>query len=108
MTAARTCLPNRRENETANLVFEDTRYHATVGFTSDGEAREVFCHGAKVGSGMDRLIDDACVMLSLLLQYGVRPSELARSMGRLDDGGAASIIGALADLVATYDNGTGA
>ncbi len=104
MTATRSRLPPRRKNETADLVFEGTRYHATVGFTSDGEAREVFCHGAKVGSGMDRLIDDACVMLSLLLQHGVQPRELVRSMGRLDDGSPASIIGALADLVASYDN----
>ncbi len=107
MTATRTRLPNRRENETADLVFGDARYHATVGFTLDGEAREVFCRGAKVGSGMDRLIDDACVTLSLLLQHGVRPRELARSMGRLDDGSAASIIGALADLAAAYDSALG-
>ncbi len=37
MTAERQRLPNRRENETADLVFEDTRYHATVGFNSEAE-----------------------------------------------------------------------
>ncbi len=49
---------------------------------------------------MDRLIDDVCVTLSLLLQHGVEPAPLAASMGRLGDGKSpASIVGALADLI---------
>ncbi len=49
---------------------------------------------------MDLLLDDACVALSLLLQHGVEPQALAHSMGRLENGAPASIIGALVDLVA--------
>jgi hypothetical protein len=50
---------------------------------------------------MDRILDDACIALSLLLQYGVEPSALASSMGRLGDGKSpASVIGALVDLIA--------
>jgi hypothetical protein len=50
---------------------------------------------------MDRILDDACVALSLLLQHGVSPEALAASMGRLGDGKSpASVIGALADLIA--------
>jgi len=61
---------------------------------------EVFTHGAKVGSAMDGILDDACIALSLLLQHGIAPSALASSMGRLGDGTSpASIIGALADLL---------
>ncbi len=108
MSPARTRLPNRRPNETADLLFEGQRYHVTIGFDLDGRAGEVFCHGAKVGSSMDLLLDDACVALSLLLQHGVKPRDLAHSMGRLGDGAAASIIGALVDLVAVYDNGAAA
>ena len=48
---------------------------------------------------MDLLLDDACVALSLLLQHGVRPRDLAHSMGRLEEKAPASIIGALIDLV---------
>ncbi len=97
-TPSRTRLPNRRENETVDLLFEGQRYHVTIGFASDGRAGEVFCHGAKVGSSMDILLDDACVALSLLLQYGIEPQDLAHSLGRLDGGAAASVIGALVDL----------
>ncbi len=50
-------LPNRRENETVDLVFDGHRYHGTVGFALDGRPREVFCHGGKVGnsSNLDRV-----------------------------------------------------
>ncbi len=101
--APRQRLPNRRENETVDLVFEGHRYHVTVGFAPDGQPLEVFCHGSKVGSGMDLILDDACVSLSLLLQHDVEPQALAHSMGRLGDGAAASIIGALVDLVALFE-----
>ncbi len=100
MTTIRQRLPNRRKNETVDLMFDGHRYHVTVGFAVDGRPREVFCHGGKVGSGMDLILDDACVALSLLLQHGVEPQALAHSMGRLENGAPASIIGALVDLVA--------
>jgi len=102
-TSPRQRLPDRRENETVDLMFDGHRYHVTIGFALDGRPREVFCHGGKVGSGMDRILDDACVALSLLLQYGVEPQGLGHSMGRLGDGAAASIIGALVDLVASFE-----
>ena len=95
-------LPERRPNFTTELEFENRTYSVTLGFDVRSEhVAEVFTHGAKVGSGMDRLIDDVCVTLSLLLQYGVEPASLAASMGRLGDGNSpASIVGALADLIA--------
>jgi hypothetical protein len=84
------------------LVHDFRSYSVTVGFDVERNAiGEVFTHGAKVGSAMDAILDDACVTLSLLLQHGVEPSALAASMGRLGDGKtAASIIGTLADLLA--------
>ena len=94
-------LLKRRENETVDLVFDGHRYHVTNGFAQDSRPLEVFCHGGKVGSGMDLLLADSCVALSLLLQHGVEPQALAHSMGRLGGGAPASIIGALVDLVAS-------
>ena len=105
----RICLPNRRPNETTNLTFGGLRFAVTIGFFPDGRPGEVFASGAKSGCDLDYLLDDACVALSLLLQYGVEPSAFAHSMGRTDEvaiGVAntnlpgtkpASIIGALAD-----------
>ena len=95
-------LPNRRPSFTTQLAYESNTYSVTFGFdVRNDRIAEVFTHGAKVGSAMDRILDDACVALSLLLQYGVEPAALAASMGRLGDGKSpASIIGALADLIA--------
>jgi hypothetical protein len=97
MTRAR--LHNRRPNETFDLEFEGARYAVTVGYYLDGRPGEVFAHGAKTGSAMDALLDDACVAVSLLLQHGVSPAEFAASMSRIGDQAPASIIGAIADLL---------
>ena len=94
-------LPDRRPNETIELEFEGTRYAVTVGYFPDARVGEVFTHGAKVGSTMDAILDDACVVISLLMQFGAEPGQLAASMGRLGDGHEpASIIGALTELLA--------
>lgn len=94
-------LPHRRPSFTASLSYNNQNYSVTLGFdVRNDRVAEVFTHGAKIGSGMDRLLDDACVALSLLLQYGVEPAAFASSMGRLGDGKSpASVIGALADLI---------
>lgn len=94
-------LPNRRPSITAELIHNGCSYVVSLGFDpADGWLGEVFAHGAKVGSNMDGILDDACIALSLLLQHGVDSAALARTMGRLGDGKTpASIIGALADLL---------
>ena len=98
----RTRLPDRRPSMTMQFAYEANNYSVTLGFdVVNNRIGEVFTHGAKIGSAMDRILDDACVALSLLLQHGVEPAALAASMGRLGDGKSpASIIGALADLIA--------
>ncbi len=95
-------LPNRRLNETVRLTFDNASYAVTIGFYPEtGLVGELFTHGAKVGSAMDAILDDACVMMSLLLQFGAEPAALAASMGRQGDAKTpASILGALADLLA--------
>lgn len=94
-------LPDRRPNATVALEYGGMRYAVTVGYYPETcRVAEVFTHGAKAGSAMDLLLDDACVAVSLLLQHGVEPAALADSMGRLGDGSPASVIGALADLLA--------
>ncbi len=84
----RESLPDRRPNLTMEFVYLGTLYAVTVGFQPDtGEPREIFTHGARVGSNMDAILDDACILLSILLQHRVEPAALASSMGRLGRGG---------------------
>lgn len=95
-------LPNRRANETVNVTHDGRAYAVTLGFDpATGEVREVFTRDVKVGSAMDGILDDTCIILSILLQHGVQPSSFVNSMGRLGDGETpASIIGVTADALA--------
>ena len=94
-------LPDRRPSKTVTFDHGGTSYALTIGFYLDGRPGEVFTGNAKVGSAMDALLDDACILISLLLQNSVEPAALAKTMGRLGDGTApASVIGAIVDLIA--------
>ena len=93
-------LPNRRQAETVDLWDDGRRYHLTVGEYNDGRAGEVFLHGAKPSSDTDLLCDDIGVLISRLLQHGDDPASLAAGIGRLGNGDPASIIGAIADVLA--------
>ena len=93
-------LPDRRQSETADVWHGGQRYHLTVGEYPDGRPGEVFIHGAKPGSDVDLLCDDLAVLLSRLLQFGDDPASLAAGVGRLGNGAPASIVGAIADVLA--------
>ena len=95
-------LPQRRPNQTFDLSHGNMSFAVTLGYDpATGEPREVFTHGAKAGSMMDAILDDTCILLSILLQHGAQPSSLVDSMGRLGDGTTpASIVGVIADVLA--------
>jgi hypothetical protein len=75
----RTRLPDRRQNETRQL----DGLSVTVGFDAHGGVREVFCDGLR--GDMQALADDVCVLISLLLQEGVPPAAMLKSMGTVPD-----------------------
>ena len=80
--ADRQRLPQRRPNQTVELIHGSMNFSVTIGYDpATAQPREVFVHGAKVGSNMDAILDDVCVLLSLVLQHGIRASSLAKSMG---------------------------
>lgn len=100
----REVLPTRRRNETREVCFAGHSYAVCVGFYGDGRPAEVFADGgmAREGSDVRATISDACVLISIALQHGIRREDLERSLGRVPrwcDGreaeGPASIIGAI-------------
>ena len=94
-------LPDRRPSETVTFDHDGTSYALTIGFYLDGRPGEAFTGNAKVGSGVEAVLDDSAILISLLLQHGVEPAALARTMGRLgDDTAPASVIGAIIDRLA--------
>jgi hypothetical protein len=89
-------LPNRRACITEQIEAAGQAFAATVGFAPDGRPAEIFLAGAKVGSAMQAMAEDAAVVISIALQHGLCAGELGRSVSP----GHASIIGAALDLLA--------
>lgn len=93
-------LPDRRPAETVKIEVGGMRFAVTIGFYDDGRPGEVFVHGTRTGSTLDSLLADACVVISVLMQHGIEPRELAASMGWLGNAEPASVLGAVIDLAA--------
>ena len=102
---ARERLPNRREStihriehvtpEGGGFVLE-----VAVAHFADGRVAEVFVTdpGTKSGSLLAAILNDAAITISLFLQHGGRIDDLAKSLGRSDNGAPVSPLGAVVDL----------
>jgi hypothetical protein len=105
-------LPNRRPAETVAIEVDGVRFAASVGFDPHGRPAEMFLSGAKDGSGLAAILEDASVIISVALQHGVPASALAKSVARVPDVldgpavRAASVIGAALDLVTGHEVGS--
>jgi hypothetical protein len=105
--SGRAVLPQRRPNATRALAHGGQGFTLTVGFDPEGHPREVFADAARHGSDVAHVLADACVVISLALQYGCPPAALPKSLGRVPDfargAGAclpASVLGVIAEVVA--------
>jgi hypothetical protein len=78
-------LPNRRPSITVDLDWNGHAFAITAGYALNGRVHEVFASGLRGGSDMQRLVEDACVMISIALQFGARPGDLRRSLGSVLD-----------------------
>jgi ribonucleoside-diphosphate reductase alpha chain len=98
-------LPKRRCSITEDITIGNTVLSACVGFDQVGRPAEIFLSGAKDGSGLAAILDDASVVISIALQCGIPAAALAKSIARIPqslDGPAvkpASPIGAALDLL---------
>ena len=84
-------LPSRRLCETRRVATpEGHTIHLTVGFDPDepDRPREVFYSGGfRSGSQLEFQIQDACVLISLLLQHGLTPDAVLKSLARTEQPG---------------------
>lgn len=74
-------LPARRVQVTTVVEWQGREWLMGVGFAPDGTAREVFADGVKSGQDMEALLDDSCVLMSLLLQSGETIGSIAERLG---------------------------
>lgn len=102
----RRTLPTRRPNRTIETEWNGHFFSLTVGFDpATGSVLEVFADTAK-GGDMAAALADACVILSIALQHGIAPADLAKSLGRTpvlwgDEGATqpASPVGAIVEAI---------
>ena len=93
MQSERQKLTNRRLNVTNRLEADSGKYYVSFGIEPQtGRIGEVFIRGSKIGSDMDILLDDATVVLSLALQYGVPLDQLIHSLHTGREEGGTSVL----------------
>lgn len=103
----RRILPGRRAHTVVSLEHAGHRYH--IGFGQECNERgeivspevlEVFADARRTGSDHEALLHDACIAISLLIQYGCSCSVQAQAYGELRNEGEktgppASILGCI-------------
>lgn len=79
----RQTLPSRRPCVTVETVVAGKAVTIGIGFDpATGEALEAFADIAR-GTDQQHTLSDACVAVSVALQYGVPPEALEHSLGRV-------------------------
>jgi hypothetical protein len=110
MTSRKRVQP-RRHLETCCFRFDNHGYTIGVGRELQGVAHgavlgpvlgpviEIFLNAEKVDSMADAISSDLAILISMLLQYGCTPEQIAKSMKRNPNGMPATLFGHVADLV---------
>lgn len=101
-------LPNARPNVTITVHWSGHEFPVTIGLSwPDLQPMEVFADVAK-GGDIQWAIADACVIISLALQHGISPADLAKSLGRVPSWQGevpASPLGAVVEAIIAEVNG---
>jgi hypothetical protein len=97
-------LPNRRQSETFDLESQNLGFTATVSRFSDGTVAEVFLQNHKAGSMAGINAQDAAVVASIALQYGVPLETIRRALMRDSQGRASGPLGTALDIIAERES----
>lgn len=108
-------LPNRRPTITKKIDYKGQSFFVSIGFDAEGNVKDVFGSASKLTSDMDFLVSDACIVLSLALQYTIHPFELKHSLKTIpafvvrdnemvEEEAPASLIGVLVDVLIEEQN----
>src|SRR5450631_3088684 len=99
MSATRERLPNRRPHEVFTVEHGTMKFTAGVGRYEDGKLAELFISTNKLGTGVDVVLRDSGILLSLALQFGADIETIRRALVRNGDGSASGPIGVLLDKI---------
>ena len=101
---ARERLPDRRPHEVIAVRHGGFDYRAGVGRFDDGRLGEIFLTAAKTGTLIDGWAHDAAIVVSIALQHGAAPETIRHALGREHDGGPATAIGLVLDILANEES----
>ncbi|MGU3495916.1 hypothetical protein ACLBXM_17890 [Xanthobacteraceae bacterium A53D] len=93
-------LEARREHDVLSFDHDGIPYTAGYSRFAHGGVSELFMNAGKVGTSLDAMTRDASILLSLLLQHGVKMEDIRPAMTRNGDGRASGPVGAFLDLMA--------
>jgi ribonucleoside-diphosphate reductase alpha chain len=97
---ARLRLPNRRRSETFDLESQGLKFTCTISHFADGSLAEIFLQNHKSGSDAGINAQDAAVVCSIALQYGVPLDVIRKALMRDTRGRASGPLGTALDLIA--------
>lgn len=106
--ASRNRLPDRRPSLNVRVDWltstAEHAFYVTVGYDPrTGQIAEVFySDGMKSGADLRSMAQDACVLISLLLQHGLTPDEISKSLAVapvMGETRPASLIGAVVETL---------
>jgi hypothetical protein len=96
---ARARLPDRRGHEVFVVEHLGMKFTAGVGRYADGNLAEVFISTSKLGTGVDVVLRDSSILLSLLLQHGCPVEIVCHALVKNADGSPAGPIGKVLGLI---------
>jgi hypothetical protein len=73
--------PPRRMAIAEDLAFEGRHYRLCVGLLPDGKVAEIFVDGTR--NAEEAILDDACILASVIRQHGVEWADIHASLGKL-------------------------
>jgi hypothetical protein len=100
MTAARRRLPDRRASVTFDIESQNLKFTVTASRFSDGSLAEIFLQNHKAGSMAGINAQDAAVVCSIALQYGVPLDVIKRALMRNADGSGSGPLAVALDHIA--------
>ena len=98
-------LPNRRASENFDLESQDLRFTCTASRFADGTLAEIFLTNHRAGSQAGINAQDAAVVASIALQFGVPLEVIRRALMRDSQGRASGPLAEALDAIADSSKG---
>jgi hypothetical protein len=101
-------LPNRRASESFEIESQGLRFTATISRFADGSLAEIFLQNHKAGSLASINAQDAAVLASIALQYGVPLEVISKALMRDAHGRASGPLATALDAIPQGESSGGA